>query len=366
MSRNYVRPELQDSDLSDFMLIQNICINPTIADVASILKKVQGGSRKNIIDIDDIKLALEKVLDGNSDIESLGKYNCRKPLKNNPNSTIINIVRLTSNLVGFTFVRDSVDSTGAATLLCNEFDVVKRLQNPASWYNRIISLFWTHLSDDEIDEIESNISRYVLECSRSKSGRRVEIRKRVLNSIYRGVKPEIISEVNDGNIKNLNDYKNITDFSIHLSFWTGSERIFDQPQLVLSIRNISIHHEFSSSSVEHQYVSKELKKIASKKNRPGTTNTVGFFRVHIDDDNKICFVDEVQSDILDLAVTLDQDAAKEFVQKCQDWSVHGFCTILRWADEIGYKVGIHSIDSAKVVKGDFENKWNKNYHPLIN
>ena len=152
-----------------------------------------------------------------------------------------------------------------------------------------------------------------------------------------------------------------------LSLWKGAQRLFSWPQVAFSIRCQSIHQQFLKKGGEHGSVSRALKEVAGGPWHPGTRTTIGWLRIHVDDEHELCFVDEVQSDTLEAARMMDEAAAKEFVKQCSDWHVHGFATLCQWAREIGYRAAMHSRKSAMAKPGmtQSDRKWNTYYSPII-
>ena len=181
--------------------------------------------------------------------------------------------------------------------------------------------------------------------------------------------PELLSllENNELSVDQLESVKTATPYALSFSLWTGMQRLFDQPQIAIAMRNPGIHREFRQRGEEYKEVSEKLKKIAGDSWHPGSATTIGWLRVHVDDENKLCFVDEVQSDTLEAAREIDNDAARTFLKQSSDWHTHGFATICQWARDIGYRVAIHSRESAAEKPGMTlsERKWNTYYRPII-
>ena len=118
---------------------------------------------------------------------------------------------------------------------------------------------------------------------------------------------------------------------------------------------------------------------ASRKWHPGQSNCVGWIRMHIDDENKLCFIDEVQSDTVEdltdylrknMGVLSSKDIryVNDYQQAVKHWHVHGMSCLMQWASEIDYDLGMHSRESAQITKIGMttsDRKWNTYYGALI-
>ena len=63
----------------------------------------------------------------------------------------------------------------------------------------------------------------------------------------------------------------------------------------------------------------------------------------------------------------EQEPAVAFAKAVRDWHIHGFASVKRWADEIGYRVAMHSRESAAAKSGmtQSDRKWSTYYAPII-
>ena len=115
---------------------------------------------------------------------------------------------------------------------------------------------------------------------------------------------------------------------------------------------------------------------------PGKSNCVGWFRVHIDDELKLCFIDEIQSDVVEEVMTYlsqnEDDLSRlpgeqkiifqEYLRTVKQWHVHGFSCLSKWCADIGYTLAMHSRESAQLSKDGMTpsyRKWNIYYGALI-
>ncbi len=419
MARNYTRPEINASDLELLQAGKCVMINPSQSDVALALKKAEKGCRKNKLPLQDAQNAWKTVNDQLALSAGAGQWSCPARFQYGLQGTVFQVVRLSDNLVGLYCDRQDVRPGQSSSYPVPISDEQAKQDNPARWLNSVLLLFWMHLSDDEIDQIEQDFV-YRIMTNTAISGvkkahskaKEKEMRRSILDALFRGVSPAFVSEYQESclrvaremrvkadvyipwnqfkkkqpslvaryqpelillvennklNVKQLESVQSKTFYKISFSLWTGMQRLFDQPQIALSIRNHVIHREFNERGNEYQEVTKELKKVAGRTCHPGTATTIGWLRIHVDDENKLCFVDEVQSDTLETAREIGNDAAKYFIKQCSDWHLHGFATIYQWARDIGYRVAIHSRESGMEKPGMTlsDRKWNTYYRPII-
>ena len=189
-------------------------------------------------------------------------------------------------------------------------------------------------------------------------------------------------EIMDGGVLSTNDLASLpgqSPFRLRFSVWRGAERIFRVPQLVLEVEAYDLLKELRFGTKEQQEVADFIIGTAAYKWHPGQSNCVGWIRVHIDDENKLCFVDEVQSDTVEELSNYLRDnmsdissdqvrCIKDYLQAVKHWHVHGMACLIQWVSEIGYELGIHSRESAKVSKYGMtpsDRKWNYYYGALI-
>lgn len=298
------------------------------------------------------------------------------------------------------------------------FNEEKKKEKSVIWLNSVLQCFWMYLADDEIENMHREAVLLVLENPfREHVDSEIfencrEKRQEILQTLFRGKRPAFVTEFKNtcnqivdemrsrgqdriswsffkkqypslssrytpellellerGSITShkLASVNQVSPFDIYFSIWTGSQRAFDQPQLVFSIRNIAIHQNFKKRGNVFSYISEKLRRVAALPFHPGTANTIGWLRVYIDDENKLCFVDEVQSDTLEVARESSDEASSEYVKQCSDWNIHGFASICRWANDIGYRAAIHSRETAAAKEGmtESERKWNNYYGSII-
>jgi desulfoferrodoxin (superoxide reductase-like protein) len=419
MARNYIRPEISAGDLKAFQSARCVMINPSLEDVALALKQAEKGCRKNKLPLQEAREAWRAVVEGKVLIAGAGQGKCPARFKYGIQCTTIQVVRLSEGLTGLCCDRQQVEPGQSIQRPVPEFSKLSKMRKPKRWLNSILQTFWTHLTDEEIEGIEQDITLLVMEKAAARISRAIrlsrkgiKLRRSNIEALFRGKTPHFISEfhecchriasemvqggheyiawrdfkkqqpslvaryqpellslVNNNRLgtKQLESVKLVSPYRVSFSFWDGSQRLFDRPQLVLAIRNPGIHMRFMEKAGEYKEVSSQLRVVAATPYHPGTEHTIGWLRVHVDDANKLCFVDEVQSDTLESARIMNEKAAKEFLRECAEWNIHGFATVCQWARDIGYRAAIHSRESAEKKPGmtPSDRKWNTYYQPII-
>ena len=416
MARDYKREELTAEDIKLFQEGKSIMLNPELSDIAKALKKTEKGCRKNKLPLDEAKTAWSAVVEDQAEIANAGYWPCPSNFQYGVEGTVIQILRLSNNLTGLYCdrLKSLPGKSSEHPIPAIDDDAVDK--RPAHWIESVLKIFWTQLSDQDIDDIEQDFTRRFMEIppsdSRLKNAKTRKRRKKFIQALFRGTPPKFISEFQEGCLRLtrnmlLNDqsviawselkksnpslttrYKNellelvengmitlkqlesVSDgspYKVHFSIWNGPQKIFNTHQLVMEIRNPIIHRQFMDKDEEHREVSKKLKRVAQRKGHPGTATTIGWLRIHVDDDNKLCFVDEIQSDTQEEALTINNEAATEFHKQCSKWNIHGFATISNWARKIGYRAAIHSKESSSSITGmtPSDRKWNSYYRIVI-
>jgi hypothetical protein len=154
-------------------------------------------------------------------------------------------------------------------------------------------------------------------------------------------------------------------FTLALGRWTGPQRQFDVPQLVLQVNARPLFDAIVARTPEHRSLveawTRHNKGLASA--HPLAAWTVGWLRVHVSDG--WVFIDEIQSDPLECFGGKENMAPLvEAVRK--RWHLHGAATIHRWAREIECRFTMHSRESllAKPEATKSLRKWQTYYEPV--
>jgi hypothetical protein len=154
-------------------------------------------------------------------------------------------------------------------------------------------------------------------------------------------------------------------FVLAFGVWAGPQRIFPAKQLLIHVRAPDLFQEFQDRGGLHGVVADTAAEVG--RHFP-IADSIGWLRVHVDDGNRLCFVDEVQSDLLEaLLQRKGNDVVKQFVDAAAQWHLGGFASIYRWARSIGYRAAIHSRESAAAKPGmtQSDRKWSTYYAPII-
>jgi hypothetical protein len=160
-------------------------------------------------------------------------------------------------------------------------------------------------------------------------------------------------------------------FTLSFSAWAGAQRVADAPQIVFRVNAQSLYTHLAYADPEAMKAVNEALFANCNAWHPADEWSVGWLRLHKDDENELLFVDEVQSDALESLRnsrrSLDQKAVARVERYLRRWHLHGFASVHRWANAIGYRAGIHSRKSAAAKSGmtQSERKWNTYYAPII-
>ncbi len=425
MARKFSRPGLSANDLEFILSGTIVLINPVKSDIARSIKTVEKGSRKNKVDLLQAESAWRQVASENTPVAGAGRWVCPKNYRFDMRGTVIVFVRITDTLVGMFCERQSILPGNKSEIPLSGYHQDRIEERPVQWFNAVAELFWTQLSEGEIADLKQqaalrylaasgngfpdtwqrqrtshlkalqglqdpvNITelqaagiRVAMQLKRaghdSISWRDLKNREPSLTARYQR---ELLEIMDDGVLRG-EDLENIPDqspFNISFSVWRGAERIFRVPQLVLEIEAYSLLAELRSGNKEQRLVANLIKGAADWKWHPGQSNCVGWFRVHIDDENRLCFIDEVQSDTIEEVTSYlvenreilsvkEVGYIQEYLQAVKHWNIHGFSCLSQWVSEIGYDLGIHSRESAMAVKAGMtpsDRKWNTCYGTLI-
>lgn len=429
MARDYYRPELSVNDLKLILAGRVVAINPNQADIARCIETAEKRCRKNKLNVSEAEAAWQLVSTGESLVAAVGDWKCpdRRSGSNSPQydiqGTVVVIVRISDSLIGMSCERQTIlAGTRSETSLLG-FDPVRVERQPIQWFNHIAELFWTHLSEDEIADLKQQASINYLSTLTNgfpkaweqkrianlkalqglqdpvnitelqAAGKRIAAelqlsgRKSILWRDLKQREPalsaryqrELLEILHCGSLS-CTDLENLPDhlpFRLRFSVWRGAQRIFQVPQLVLEIEAYDLLQELRRGDKEQRKVADLIIGTAGWKWHPGESNCVGWIRVHIDDENELCFIDEVQSDTVEeltsyLHAQTDRLSGREiaciqdYLRSVKQWHVHGMSCLMQWVTEIDYELSIHSRESA-TNKGmtPSDRKWNTYYGALI-
>ncbi len=420
MSASIARPGLAPSALAVFAEGQEILLNPSEADIGKALTKVQRRCRKNLLQFEVALGAYHQVTVVGDDLAHAGVQDCPKGFDFPITSTVIQVARLTGDLVACAIGRKQVypGEKGLAPVWTDPHE------EPRKWMNQVITTFWTHLTDQQIAAIQERAVTMAMTLAAQRelqteheygSGRMGFKRSLQLKALFKSVKPVYVSELEHA-LKQISTalraqgqklvewrtfqqkwpsiatrYKRdllgifkkksaaaheleafrlgSKKYSISFTTWTGIQTVFSATQIVFQINSPSLSTATGVGHPSTFLLRRALKQLAEGSVHPVTPETVGWLRVHVDDLNRICFVDEVQSDVVEhlLSLSAKDGHAAAMAKDFADWQVHGFGTVQHWAHCIGYRIAIHSQLSASHIedKTASERKWNVYYGALI-
>ncbi|HFD87477.1 MAG TPA: hypothetical protein ENJ35_07370 [Gammaproteobacteria bacterium] len=367
----------------------------------------------------ELESAWWSVVDGANEISCVGEWRCPGYYGYGIRGTVVQFVRIAPDLVGFYLDRQEIPPGACSRFPVSTFassedgqiETDERRKRALDWMSSLLSVFWMYLTDDEIEFVEHRALTYVME-ETLKRRHKKEAVEHILKSLINAGKPGFVSEfeyacrqigqsmrkqgvssiawkrlqaeypsvaerykeqflpmISGGKltVEQLEKVKYRSSYEIRLSVWRGGYAIEDVPQLVIEVRNSGIHEGYVEQGGQYEMVSRKLREVAAMPRHPGTENTIGWLRIHIDNEQKICFVDEVQSDALEAALAIGNEPARLFVKECRDWNLHGFATVCKWAMDIGYRAAIHSRESvqARAYMTQSDRKWNTYYRSII-
>lgn len=152
--------------------------------------------------------------------------------------------------------------------------------------------------------------------------------------------------------------------------WSDEQMVFGGTQIVFQVCSRLLSTAEGAGHNSTFQLRRSLREAAEWSMHPVTAETVGWLRVHVDDLQRLVFVDEVQSDVVEhlLARAAEGDvAAQMLARELTDWQVNGFASVRHWAAAIGYRVAMLSEESVAAIaaKTKSARKWNVYYGALI-
>jgi len=420
MSRPNARPGLGAVELEMFAQRQEILLNPGEDDIGKALVRVQKRCRRNLLTpAEAIEVYRRVALQGGKAAHA-GIRECPRGFDFGINSTVVQAVRLSDALIGVWVGRPQVLPGQVARPPV----WADSLLEPMAWLNQVVTAFWTYLTDEQIAELRHRAVSAAMELAaesqwregHERGERRAGIRRRLqLQALFKRAEPVYMPELDlalrrvaeslgeqrmeqidwrsfqqrwpsiaarykrdllgifrqgTARAADLAQYRQRCDrYTVDFTTWSGLQTVFAATQIVFQICSPLLADGEQPGAPGSKRLRESLRKRAEKSFHPVTPETVGWLRVHVDDAHRLCFVDEVQSDVLEylLALAPSDDGAAELSRALSDWQTHGFSTVQHWASCIGYRVAIHSRESAAYIEGKTasDRKWNIYYGSLI-
>ena len=420
MSRRTPREGLDKQDLRQFAGGHEILINPTEEDICKALAGVQRRCRKYLLSSEEaLEVYRQVALDGASAAHA-GLRDCPARFDFGISMTVVQAARLAQDLVGCSIGRILVLPGQAATPPIWADPV----EDPGLWFNQVVTSFWTHLTDIQITSLRQYAVTNAMELAAriqwsqgSEDGaRRAGARRRLqLQALFKRTEPVYMPELSlalrriaqtlEENGQESVDWRTFqrqwpsiaarykrdllgvfrgghaqtsnlavasgdtSRYFLNFTTWSGAQRVVRATQIVFQICSRGLLAGVLSGSAAKDALCQDLRRLGQNSFHPVTPETVGWLRVHVDDANRLCFVDEVQSDVMEYLLSLGGEDAEgtELVREFADWQTHGFSTVQHWAQCIGYRVAVHSQESAGFIEGKTasDRKWNVYYRALI-
>ena len=400
---------------------REVLINPDLAQITKALSKVQARARTNLLTPEEAGAVFRRVAQEGQSSAHAGVKDCPRSFKFGVSSTVIQVARLTDTMIGCSIGRHQVlpGQKGAAPVAADPFE------SPRQWLKEIVTTFWTRLDNSQIASIEQTAVSAAMELAARQDWRdthahgaeRAGIKRKLqLQALFRSTQPVYMSELALALRRIVDELKasgeteitwrvfqfrwpsiatrykrdllgaflqgvarrqDLAEFRVgspkySLSFttWSGAQTVFAGTQIVFQVCSSQLSTTEGAGHRSTLQLRRTLREMAEWSPHPVTPETVGWFRVHVDDLHRLVFVDEVQSDVMEqlLARASEGDAAAQMLAKeLADWQVNGFSTVRHWAAAIGYRVAMHSEQSAAAIadKTKSARKWNLYYGALI-
>ncbi len=398
-----------------------VLINPEVAQITKALAKVQARTRTNRLTAEDAVAVFRRVAQEGQTSAHAGVKDCPQSFNFGISSTVIQVARLTDTMVGCSISRQQVlpGQRGVPPVSADPFE------NPRQWAKDIVTTFWTRLDDHDIAAIEQRAVSAAMQLAARRDwgdthahgAERAGIRRKLqLDALFRRTQPVYVSELalalrhivdelkTSGEAEvtwrafqlrwpslasrykrdllgvfrqGLAQRQDLAEFragppkySLSFTTWSGAQRVFGGTQIVFQVRCSQLSTAEGAGHRSTFQLRKALREAADRSPHPVTPDTVGWFRVHVDDLHRLVFIDEIQSDVMEylLARAAEGDAAAQMLAKeLVDWQVNGYSTVRHWAAAIGYRVAMHSEQSAaaNADRTKSARKWNVYYGALI-
>lgn len=400
---------------------REVLINPDFAQITKALSRVQARARTNLLTPEEAGAVFRRVAQEGESSAHAGVKDCPRGFKFGLTSTVIQVARLTDSMIGCAIGRQQVlpGEMGTAPVVADPFE------RPRQWLKEIVTTFWTRLDDRQIAAIQQKAVAAAMELAARRDRGRTHAhgaeragvkRKLQLEALFRSTLPIYVSEFSSalaGIAKELRVSKQDSivwrdfqkrwpsvaarykrdllgvfrqgvarthelaafrvgspKYTLSFTTWSGAQTVFSTTQIVFQICSAQLSTAEGARHRSTYTLRKALRELAERSLHPVTPETVGWLRVHVDDLHRLAFVDEVQSDVMEYLLERSSDgdgAAQTLSKELADWQVNGFTTIRQWASAIGYRVAMHSEESAARIESKTRSarKWNLYYGALI-
>lgn len=414
--------QLTADQVSLFAEGREILLNPDLDQLAKAVRKVQARAKKNLLTADQVARVYLRVVKGGESSAHDGLQDCPRSFKFGVSSTVVQAARLTDTLVACSIGRQQVMPGERGRPLV----AADLLDDPRQWLKQVVTAFWTALDEAQIQAVQQRAASVILELGardrwrqhRGHGQAHAGLRRKLqLQALFRSRQPVYVSELKAalqaiaGELA-ATDQERVTwgafqrrwpsiaarhkrtllglfhqgvasrqalvdlhsdnpAFSLGFTTWTGEQTIFPGPQIVFQVCSpllTTAGEARADPSV--RLLLKSLRELSEGSPHPVTPDTVGWLRVHVDDLQRLVFIDEVQSDVMEVlreVAATGHTGARELAKAWAEWHSDGFSSVRHWARAIGYRVATHSEQSAAAVpdKTRSARKWNVYYGALI-
>ena len=400
---------------------RTILMNPSMDQLAAALTKVQGRSRKNVVSVDEANAVYYEVVQGGQNSACAGPEKCPRSFQFGVTSTVFLVARLHESLIACAIGRQQVLPGQAA----NPPITSDPYGNPRQWFKEVLATFWTHLDDDQIKEIQRHAVAGAMQLAaqqdwlitRAQGAERAGLRRRLqLQALFNRSTPVYVSEFASAlhriadELGSLGEdsitwrafqirwpsiaerYKRdllqtfrmgvafrhdlarvpmgASKYSLSFSTWSGAQTVFGGTQIVFQVCSPLLSVKEGANDASATDLRSFLRRSAERSPHPVTPDTVGWLRVHVDDLHRLVFVDEVQSDVMEALYEMAAHGETEALALSRDWAdwhVNGFSTVRQWAGSVGYRISMHSEQSAQAIQDKTRSarKWTMYYGVLI-
>lgn len=418
----------QTDPLAEFRDGWTLLFNPSREALAAALEKVQRRATRNLERAVEVHALTNLVVAGLGGWTMGGFRACPRHYKYGIPGTGLVAVRLLDDLVGVAIKRYTAQP-GEPVLKPMTADIE---DDAARWLNEVMAIFWTGLTPDQAAGIrlrakealqaqgeQTRQREMATRMQRREASRQWRRRRKMqLQALLRHGEPGYVSELADSLSRIAGEmaaageaevswrafqqrwpglamrYKRdlvglqrggklhrdtlagwrdeVCRFPLKFGVWTGMQRLFEVPQLLVYVCSpqLAMLRGNGRRQEEGNLLRAIMRFEVFCPGHPATELTAGWLRVHMDDANRLVFVDEVQSDVYEFLRTAQDEFDGEVTalrRELEDWHVHAFSSLRCWARGIGYRIAIHSRETAATVRGKTrsERKWRTCYESLI-
>lgn len=152
MARDYIRPEISARLYDAINARRQLLINPDATDLTDALEAIQHGTRERRLDTAAVEAAWQRFKAGAADPVGLAAQTGAPDYFQWPvRSSIVQIVSLTPTLTGAVLERAAIRPGRSL-----DWPIPLKPDSVIERRNAIVTVFWTHLSDEDIRELDEH------------------------------------------------------------------------------------------------------------------------------------------------------------------------------------------------------------------